>query len=139
MTIVQLIDDLDGTPGEDIATITFSLDGVDYEIDLAEVNAERLRKSLEEFVTAGRRTGGRVKRGPAPRSTAQGAGRSKYETKAIRDWAQANGYEVAGRGRIPANVIEAYQAAEHASSPTSASSDDKPKRGRKPVTAAFSG
>ena len=62
-TIVQLVDDLDGTQAEDISTVTFGLDGVTYEIDLTETNASNLRKSLDEFVAHARRTGGRLKRG----------------------------------------------------------------------------
>jgi hypothetical protein len=61
-TIVQLVDDLDGTASDDIATVMFGLDGVSYEIDLTEGNASNFRKSLEEFVAAARRTGGRIKR-----------------------------------------------------------------------------
>ena len=33
------------------------------------------------------------------------------DTKAIREWARENGYDVSDRGRIPANVIDAYAAA----------------------------
>src|SRR5712664_633700 len=71
-TIVQLIDDLDGTSSESIETITFGLDGVVYEIDLSDDNAEKLRDNLAEFITSARRTGGRAKRGAAT-STAAGA------------------------------------------------------------------
>jgi hypothetical protein len=41
-TIVQLFDDLDGTSTEDIQTISFALDGVEYEIDLSGDNASKL-------------------------------------------------------------------------------------------------
>ncbi|WP_035285738.1 histone-like nucleoid-structuring protein Lsr2, partial [Actinokineospora spheciospongiae] len=91
-TIVQLFDDLDGSPGEDIRPIEFSLDGVHYEIDLNEANAARLREEMAEFVNAARRTGGRVRRGGAP-AKAVGEVRSKEQTKAIRDWARQNGHE----------------------------------------------
>ncbi|MFC5291350.1 Lsr2 family protein [Actinokineospora guangxiensis] len=138
-TIVQLFDDLDGTPGEDITTITFAIDGVDYEIDLSEANATRLRSSLEEFIAAGQRIGGRVKRGGSPRPSGNGAARSKEETKAIREWAQANGYEVAERGRIPASVIEDYEHAQRQpKAPAASSEEPTPKAKRKPATAAFS-
>lgn len=33
------------------------------------------------------------------------------DTKAIREWARANGYDVSDRGRIPADVMDAYSAA----------------------------
>ena len=60
--VVELVDDLDGTASEDINTVTFSLDGANYEIDLTENNAERLRGSLARYLGAARRTGGRLKR-----------------------------------------------------------------------------
>jgi hypothetical protein len=107
---VQLVDDLDGTAADDISTVSFALDGVSYEIDLTEANAEKLRSGLEEFVNSARRTGGRVKRGTAPAKRA-GSPASREQTKAIRDWARQNGYELSDRGRIPATVIEAFEAA----------------------------
>jgi hypothetical protein len=111
-TTVQLVDDLDGTASNDINTVTFGLDGVEYEIDLTEDNAESLRKGLADFVTAARRTGGRVKRGFGGTVTPSSEGaRSKEQTQAIRDWARSNGHQVAERGRIPGGVIEAFEAA----------------------------
>jgi hypothetical protein len=37
--------------------------------------------------------------------------KSDVDTKAVREWAGKNGYQLSARGRIPGNVIEAYQAA----------------------------
>lgn len=121
--LVQYVDDLDGVPGDDVSTVTFALDGVTYEIDLREENANKLRDSLAEFVESARRVGGRVKRGAAPAAAPPRAvdARSKEQTKAIREWAKKNGYELADRGRIPANVIAAFEEA-HAK---------KGRRGRK--------
>jgi hypothetical protein len=112
-TIVQLIDDLDGTSSESIETITFGLDGVVYEIDLSDDNAEKLRDNLAEFIGSARRTGGRSKRGTATSTTAaatNGSGRSREQTQAIREWARKNGHEISERGRIPATIIEAFEA-----------------------------
>lgn len=106
---VQLVDDLDGTASEDISTVTFGLDGVSYEIDLTAKNAGKLRKQLGTFVDNARRIGGRVKRGTSPRAGAPAANRE--QTKAIRDWARKNGFELSDRGRIPANVTEAFEKA----------------------------
>jgi hypothetical protein len=114
--VVELVDDLDGTVSEDTSTISFSLDGVDYEIDLIEENATRLRDELAGYVAAARRTGGRIKRGtPGPKSagsTRPTADREK--TRTIREWARENGWDLAERGRIPANVIAAYEEAQAA-------------------------
>ena len=110
-TIVQLIDDLDGTPGDTIETVEFGLDGAAYEIDLNENNASNLRDHLSEFIASARRTGGRVKRGGVAGGTS-GSGRNREQTQAIREWAKKNGHEVSDRGRIPAAVIQAFEAAQ---------------------------
>lgn len=109
-TIVQLIDDLDGTAAEDISTVSFALDGVEYEIDLTDSNAENLRDSLQEFVAAARRTGGRIKRGTAPVGR-PGSAPNREQTKAIRDWARQNGFQLSDRGRIPGTVVDAFERA----------------------------
>lgn len=48
---------LDGTSSDDVSTVRFGLDGVDYEIDLNPDNAERLRKIYADHVTAERLVG----------------------------------------------------------------------------------
>lgn len=105
--LVQLVDDLDGMSSDDISTVHFGLDGVEYEIDLSGANAEQLRKTLADFVGVARRTGGRLRRG-AP---AGGKSASSGEAHLIREWALENGYELSGRGRIPSHVVEAYKEA----------------------------
>jgi hypothetical protein len=107
--LVQLVDDLDGTAADDISTVTFSLDGASYEIDLTANNAAKLRNQLDDFVGAARRIGGRVKRGTSPKAAAPAVNRE--QTKAIRDWARQNGFDLSDRGRIPSNVLEAFEAA----------------------------
>jgi Lsr2 len=114
-TIVQFIDDLDGTSSDTVQTITFGLDGVAYEIDLSDDNATRLCDHLAQFISSARRTGGRLQRPAlvathsAATSTSNGSGRSREQTQAIRDWARNNGHDIADRGRIPAAVIEAFE------------------------------
>jgi hypothetical protein len=109
---VQLVDDLDGTQSNDISTVTFGLDGATYEIDLTEANAEILRKSLEEFAAHARRIGGRLKRGTASVSAGGVATASREQAQAVREWARRNGHEVSNRGRIPASLTEAFEAAQ---------------------------
>lgn len=106
--LVQLVDDLDGSTSDDIETVRFGLDGVDYEIDLAVGNGGRLREALADFVANGRRVGGRAKRGSGA-GTGSVAGRSKEQSQAIREWAKSHGHVLADRGRIPASVIEAFE------------------------------
>ena len=110
--LVQLVDDLDGTTSSDVSTVLFSLDGVTYEIDLSEANAERLRGGLAEYVEAARRVGGRIKRGG--KSGQNGSGASN-DAGLVRAWANENGFGLSGRGRIPSHVVEAYRAAKEES------------------------
>ncbi|RBM22072.1 Lsr2 family protein [Streptomyces sp. PT12] len=107
---VLLLDDLSG--GEADETVTFALDGKTYEIDLNSENADKLRDALEPYVKAGRRAGGaRAARGRARATTAGGGGGGSQDTAKIRAWAKENGYEVNDRGRVPANIREAYEKA----------------------------
>ncbi|WP_255953205.1 histone-like nucleoid-structuring protein Lsr2 [Streptomyces odontomachi] len=101
---VLLVDDLDG--GEADETVTFALDGKTYEIDLTTSNADKLRGLLEPYLKGGRRTGGRASGG---RGKARAAAGSSQDTAQIRAWAKENGYEVNDRGRVPANIRQAYE------------------------------
>lgn len=106
---VVLVDDLDGNDADE--TVTFALDGVDYEIDLNSENAEALRESLARYIQVGRRVGGR--RGGRGRKGQKVAGGGDAGPSAadIRTWARANGWDVPERGRVAAEVREAYAAA----------------------------
>jgi len=106
-TLVILEDDLDG--GEADETVSFSLDGVSYEIDLSAKNATKLRDALASYVGSARRVGGRAARGRA--GSAKGSRAGAVNTSEIRDWARAKGLDVSERGRIPATIIEQYNAA----------------------------
>jgi hypothetical protein len=105
---VRLIDDLDGEAADE--TIEFGIDGKNYEIDLSKENAGKLRDALASYVAAARRSGGRRSRG----SSGGGAAASRRpsidreQNQAIRDWARKRGMKVSDRGRIPAEVLEAY-------------------------------
>lgn len=102
---VLLVDDIDG--GEADETVSFSLDGTSYEIDLSKKNAAKLRNGLEPFVASARKA-----RKPAGR-TGRGSrtAGSRERSAEIREWAKNRGIKVNERGRIPANVIEQYEAA----------------------------
>lgn len=105
----RLVDDLDGTHAAE--TVTFGLGGHQYEIDLSDQNAAKLRDALATYVAAARRAGrtGRS-RTTAQHTTPTRSGSSDRElTAAIREWARQNGHQVSDRGRIPNSVTEAYQ------------------------------
>ena len=106
---VVLVDDLDGSDA--VETVSFALDGVDYEIDLNEQHASELRNALSLYVGHGRRTGGRRRTsgGGSKRSAAASSGGPSAAE--IRAWARENGYDVPERGRVSADVREAYAAA----------------------------
>ncbi|GAA0348027.1 histone-like nucleoid-structuring protein Lsr2 [Micropruina glycogenica] len=100
--VYRLEDDLDNS--EAAETIVFGVDSVSYEIDLSEANAQKLRDLLAPYVAAGRRVGGRRKSGGRRRAGGSSAGE-------IRAWAAENGHNVSARGRVPAEVREAYDRA----------------------------
>ncbi len=100
---IVLEDDLDGSEASE--TVSFGLDGKTYEIDLNDKNAAKLRDALAPYVAAARSTGGR--RG-GRKASSTNLGPSARE---VRDWARSNGYDVPDRGRIPADVRAAFEAA----------------------------
>lgn len=107
----QLVDDLDGSILEvgEGETVLFSLDGTAYEIDLNDQNAAALREALAPYVAAGRSISssrGSTSAASRPRRRA-----GQQDLSAIRVWARDNGYQVSERGRVPASVVEAYEAA----------------------------
>jgi hypothetical protein len=112
LTTVTLVDDLDGS--EAAESVAFALDGVSYEIDLSEENAEKLREALAGYVAGARRVDGTRRTGRAkPAKPARGSRTApdREQTAAVREWARANGYEVSERGRLSATVLAAFEAA----------------------------
>jgi hypothetical protein len=111
---VVLVDDLDGS--EAVETISFTLDGSSYEIDLNAANSDALRDAFAPWVGAARRAG-RGPSGPAVRRSSRSGGRpaatgsDRERVQAIREWARRNGYKVSERGRLSADVLAAYEAA----------------------------
>ena len=102
---IVLVDDLDGT--EATETVSFGLDGTTYEIDLNDANAAALREALSGYVGHARKVTGGARR--ARRSN--GSSGSSSNTKDVREWARSQGMEVSERGRISADVQQAYDAA----------------------------
>jgi broad-specificity NMP kinase len=101
---VVLVDDRDGGTAEE--TVSFSLDGVAYEIDLSVDNATQLREALSEWVGSARRIGGRSRAGRKA-----GSARSRSASAEIRTWGRTNGFAVNDRGRISAELRAAYEKA----------------------------
>jgi hypothetical protein len=104
-------DDLDNSE-DDVRTVRFALDKINYEIDLSSANDKRLRDALARFVTAATEVRKRpVPRGGRKTAAAAGARPDKEQAQAIREWARANGYQVSERGRISVTIQEAFAAA----------------------------
>jgi hypothetical protein len=103
---VELVDDLDSSPASE--TVSFGLDGLEYQIDLNDYHAGELRGIFAQYLQAGRK----VK--AASRSTDGRRGpraNIDYDPAAVRAWADSNGIVVSPRGRIAASVVERYHAA----------------------------
>ncbi|NEB42573.1 Lsr2 family protein [Streptomyces sp. SID14515] len=108
--VTTFTDDLTGKEGEDVITQTFALNGSEYEIDLSEANRAKLAKALKPFVDAGRKAR-KSHTGAASSRSGRRAPGSKHDTAEMRKWARENGYNVNDRGRVPAEIVEAYEKA----------------------------
>jgi hypothetical protein len=98
---VFLVDDLDGSGADE--TVSFTLDGADYEIDLSSRNAEEFRKVLAPYIQHARRAR------PASRRQRTRTAVSGERSSRVRAWAQQRGYKVSERGRIPAQVLREFE------------------------------
>jgi LDH2 family malate/lactate/ureidoglycolate dehydrogenase len=99
---IALEDDLDGGPAAE--TVRFGLGGAEYEIDLSKKNARAFRKGLSQFVEHARKAG-RAQPRRAVRTSA-----NRQRSGDIRAWAKTQGITVSERGRIPASVVQQYEA-----------------------------
>jgi hypothetical protein len=104
-TQVVFTDDVDG--GEAIGTVRFGLEGTSYEVDLSQKNADKLAKALEPYIAAARKTGS-----GSPRRTAKPPRPAGPSPQEVRTWAKDQGIEVKDKGRVPAELIVKFQAAQ---------------------------
>lgn len=93
-----LVDDLDG--GEATQTVTFTVGGVRYEIDLTDENAARFQLAIAPYMGAGRT----VRVGTSGPSVAD----SRVEPRVVRKWATEQGIAIGDRGRIPLQLVDRY-------------------------------
>lgn len=114
VTTISLVDDIDETTASE--TVQFGLDGATYEIDLNDKNAKKLRDALATYVAHARRSDG-TRRASRPRTRAAGKATGsrtapdREQTAAIREWARSAGFQVSDRGRLSAEVVEAFNSA----------------------------
>lgn len=106
---IVLIDDIYGSTIDDNngGFFRFSLDGIDYVIDLTNDNYAKLQDTLEPYLTNGKR----LRNGTTAPATRGGKKRSPKKLGEIREWAAASGHEVSTRGRICGDIMAAYEAA----------------------------
>ncbi|MEA5155458.1 Lsr2 family protein [Raineyella sp.] len=107
-TQIVLEDDVDQSPAEH--EVTFAFEGVSYEIDLNAEHYAELQEAVAPWISHARRVSGRrvVKRAGSASVGKESEGPSATD---IREWAREQGMEVSARGRVPANVRAAYEAA----------------------------
>jgi hypothetical protein len=111
-----LLDDYDGKElPDDTAPVSLSLGRTTYNLFLSEANHGKLLEALEPFIKDAE------KAGTQQRSTSPAKSTDKDKLKAVREWAQSTGYKytnakgeettLGDRGRIPQEVVDAYDAA----------------------------
>lgn len=103
VTTVELIDDMSGDTADE--TVEFGFAGKYFEIDLSTEAANDFEAMMRPYMRAGRplasaATGKRVK---GVKKTDKNG-----DSAAIRRWAKANGYEVGLKGRVPREIVMAY-------------------------------
>ncbi|MET9418196.1 Lsr2 family protein [Streptomyces klenkii] len=101
--ITVYFDDLTDEESAEVTTHTFALDGVSYEIDLGPDSYEQMLQAFGPFMSKARKAGKVRKPGARP-----AASRPAEDTARVRAWAKENGYSVNDRGRVPAEIREAY-------------------------------
>jgi hypothetical protein len=104
VTTTEYTDDIDGSKAE--GTVAFAFEGSSYEIDLSKSNSRAFEKAMAVYV-------GHARKVRSVRTKAVGRGKSngKHDLSTVREWATANGYAVAPRGRVATEVLEAFDAA----------------------------
>jgi hypothetical protein len=133
---IEYVDDLDGVPinAKSVDVVEFSYRGQEYTLDLTRKNGAQFDKDMARYIAAatnaqtprakssGRRaeshadstgaTTPRSRRSPAAKTKSATPTNGTARNREIRDWAADNGHTVSPRGRIPAAVIDAFDAAQ---------------------------
>jgi len=105
-TVVTMVCDLphdDEVGGNE--TVSFAVDGTGYEIDVCAAHAKELHDIFGGYISHARRASAV---GRPRRKTRSGPGRER--SSEIRQWARERGDKVSERGRIPASIIQEYEA-----------------------------
>lgn len=101
--VEHIYDDIDGTlitESDRGRTVAFSIDRASYEIDLTAAHAEELEEGLRPFIKVARKQKGHHPGNPAARSSSS--------LNNVRTWARKHGYTLSDRGRVPYEIMDAY-------------------------------
>ncbi|AAN12705.1 nucloid associated Lsr2-like [Mycobacterium phage Omega] len=109
MKKVVLVDDITGEEGA--TTREFALAGEVYEIDLVNSTYEELEKALAGFIESARKIRGAKRSHHASPTKAKPVASKTDQLGAIRDWAKKKGMKVSDRGRIPKDIVDAFDEA----------------------------
>jgi hypothetical protein len=103
-TIVTYVDDLDGSEIKDGkgGPLVFGFDGAEYVIDLSDKNRKEFEKVLTPYLNAA--SPHRPNRRRTSRKASNGSNAAE-----VRVWAKKHGYDIPDRGRIPADIRQAYE------------------------------
>jgi hypothetical protein len=124
---VTLVDDLDQAKADE--TVSFGLDGREYEIDLSRAHAGELRRMVSRYAAVARKARTAVHPRSGRRTQAD-----RERSRRIRAWAVERGLMTSERGRIPEHVTHEYEAtmrAESAPLRPSAALEPEPAPGEK--------
>ena len=116
-TKVVVVCDRHRGEAEATATIEITINGERKRLDLCAEHLAELRRAMRPWLRSsggGTNTGSsRASSGGGARRSGSGSGKPRRNTDgpAIRAWAKKNGYQLPERGRIPAEVRQAYTAA----------------------------
>ena len=105
--------DVCGETTDDPTGVTLGWGREQWELDLCPTHNAELSQDFERWTANARRASGRGRSsgGGGSARSGGGGGASGGDVGAIREWAKANGYKVGDKGRISAEVREAYAAA----------------------------
>ena len=94
-------------------TVTFAVEGTSYECELCEPHLAEFHEAMEVWSSHSRP----ARTARASQSASSRAPRRRTETNSapspseVREWARSQGLEVSSRGRVPAELLAAFEAA----------------------------
>lgn len=112
---VVLTCDLDEADTAAVETVEFAYEGQAYAFELCQEHLDEFHNVMQGYTAAARKEGSGARRSASTSSPVSRAARpaaNPSELATMREWARTNGYEVSDRGRISAQVREAFEAAQ---------------------------